>query len=224
MVKPAVSQESASPSAGSAPEPPSHKKFRTGCGILTWTGLGLLILLCIWSASQPYSRIVENPKRTAARVLGKGIADAVTQFYQEYGRWPLPPGQTAGSMDLSIDTSEKSGLIRILLGAESDASAKRNTGNFNFLEDMKIAKRGQVENGPKWLGGVVMDAGEFAVVDSWGNFYQVRLDTSGDGEIENPDEEQRLDGQLTVKTRVLVWSAGKDRKEETWEDNPRSWD
>ena len=63
-----------------------------------------------------------------------------------------------------------------------------------------------------------------SVVDGWGNFFRVRLDMDGDGSIENPCLDEALEGRAKLKARVIVWSPGKDGNDETWEDNPKSWD
>jgi hypothetical protein len=90
---------------------------------------------------------------------------------------------------------------------------------------MKQAKPGPKSGGPKWVNGLIDDSGShfLFVVDPWGNFYHVRLDADGDGSLENPNIEERLAGRTRLQKRVLVWSPGKDGKEETWEDNPKSW-
>jgi hypothetical protein len=52
----------------------------------------------------------------------------------------------------------------------------------------------------------------------------VKLDTDYNKELENPDTNGVADGLTKLAKRVLVWSPGKDGKEETWEDNVKSWD
>ena len=64
----------------------------------------------------------------------------------------------------------------------------------------------------------------YSIVDAWGNLYHLRLDTDGDGWVENPDSNQAAEGRPKLKKLVIVWSPGKDGLEETWEDNPKSWD
>ncbi|MES2708532.1 MAG: hypothetical protein V4726_18205 [Verrucomicrobiota bacterium] len=157
-------------------------------------------------------------------MLSKFIAGAITQFYGDYGKLPVPAGQTAGSLDLTADTSEKSGLIRILLGKEADGPSKQNIRNINYLEGMKAARRGQAHDGPKWIGGLITEDGECAAVDGWGNFFQVRLDTNGDRAVENSNPDEIRDGRLILQNKVLIWCSGKDHREETWSDNIKSWD
>jgi hypothetical protein len=50
------------------------------------------------------------------------------------------------------------------------------------------------------------------------------MDTDGDGWVVNPELNQVADGRTKLKKRVIVWSAGKDGREATWDDNARSWD
>ena len=96
------------------------------------------------------------------------------------------------------------------------------------LQDDPTAKgkaaTAQAGGSDKWRNGLVLEDENIEIVDGWGNYYKVKLDTDYNKELENPDTNGVEDGLTKLAKRVLVWSPGKDGKEETWEDNVKSWD
>lgn len=188
-----------------------------------------IVAILAAAAFGAYGKIVENAKRTDSRVLGKGVADAVTQYYGDYNRLPKPGSSSAGE-DATTDTSGAEGMIRVLMGKEGDSDSQQNSRKINYLEGMKSAKartgvrQGQSAGSDKWIGGLVIEEGNFEAVDGWGNYFSMRLDSNYDGEIENPNTDEVGDGRQKLPNKVIIWSAGKDGKEETWEDNIKSWD
>ncbi|MES2705437.1 MAG: prepilin-type N-terminal cleavage/methylation domain-containing protein [Verrucomicrobiota bacterium] len=188
-----------------------------------------IVAILAAAAFGAYGKIVENAKRTDSRVLGKGIADAVTQYYGDYNRLPKPTSASAGE-DSSTDTSGAEGMIKILTGKEGDSDTQQNSRKINYLEGMKAAKArtglrtGEAAGSDKWVGGLVIEEGNTEAVDGWGNYYQMRLDSNYDGEMENPNLDEVGDGRQKLPNRVIIWSSGKDGKEDTWEDNVKSWD
>ncbi|MES2706635.1 MAG: hypothetical protein V4726_08540 [Verrucomicrobiota bacterium] len=189
----------------------------------------LLVPVILFFVIGLYFRRPPEGKRTDSRVLGKGIADAVTQFYGDYNRLPKPPSFKDGQ-DSSTDTSAAGGLIQILFGKEPDNDAQQNTRKINYLEGMKAAKarsgtrNAEAEGSDKWIGGLVLEEGRFEAVDGWGNYYRIRLDSNYDGEMINPNADEVDDGREKLPNRVIIWSPGKDGKWETWSDNLKSWD
>lgn len=61
-------------------------------------------------------------------------------------------------------------------------------------------------------------------MDAWGGYYRVRFDSNYDGEMLNPNEDEVGEGRMKLPNRVIIWSAGKDGKWDTWDDNIKSWD
>lgn len=55
----------------------------------------LAVVVLVWLAFQS-GPIQPNAKRSDTRVIGKGIADAVSQFYGDYNRLPKPPSAKQG--------------------------------------------------------------------------------------------------------------------------------
>jgi hypothetical protein len=155
------------------------------------------------------------------------ISHSIEQFLADYGHLPLPTGSASAGRDLDTDTGSASGLVAVVTGKEPAGSSTKpqNLRGIDYLEGVKPAKVIK-KTGPLWADGLVIDGTppEYSIVDAWGNLYHLRLDTDGDGWVENPDSNEVADGRTKLKKRVIVWSAGKDGYEETWEDNPKSWD
>jgi prepilin-type N-terminal cleavage/methylation domain-containing protein len=176
-----------------------------------------------------YGKIVENAKKTDSRVMGKGVADAVTQFYGDYNRLPKPTSASAGE-DSKTDTSGAEGMIKILTGKEGESDTIQNSRKIDYLEGMKNAKprtgvrTGEAAGSDKWVSGLVLEEGNTEAVDGWGNYFSMQLDSNYDGEMENPNLDEVGDGRQKLSNKVIIWSAGKDGKEDTWEDNIKSWD
>jgi hypothetical protein len=112
--------------------------------------------------------------------------------------------------DVSTDTSTEEGLILILKGMDTTA----NPRNADYLGDLKDAKK--TTRG--WVGGLVRDRERIQLLDPWGRPYLIRFDGDGDGYVADP---ATPGGRLARK--IIVWSAGKDGDENTWEDNVTSW-
>ena len=126
---------------------------------------------------------------------------------------------------METDTGTAQGLVTVLIGKEPAGPTIQNPRGTNYLDGLKPAKPGKSADGPPWVNGLIYEApSQLAVVDAWGNLYHIRMDTNGDGLIANPCPDEVAEGRALLKQLVIVWSPGKDGKEETWEDNPKSWD
>jgi len=163
--------------------------------------------------------------------MSLAISNGIDQFLADHGSLPLPTDNAPAGRDLDADTGSASGLVAVLSGKEpADSSTKpQNPGGVDYLEGIKPAKQlkpTRAKSAPPWANGLMTEGTppQYSIVDAWGNLYHLRLDTDGDGWVENPDPLQVADGRTKLKKRVIVWSAGKDGREATWEDNPMSWD
>ena len=163
-----------------------------------------------------------------AQVMANGISNSINEFYADYTRLPHPQAQKAQTGDVDSDTSPSTGLTQVLMGVEPEQEEKQNPRHTDYLEGIKPAKLSKKAGTPHaWSNGLMVDGkgvNWYSIVDFWGNFYRVRLDTDGDGFVENPDLNEIAEGRTKLKQRVIVWSPGRDGKEETWTDNPKSWD
>ena len=137
----------------------------------------------------------------------------------------MPSVALPGNSDLDTDTSPTHNFLAIILGLEQAGEARQNPQNTNYAEGLKPAKRMSGGQYP-WSNGLffVTDTGPYGLVDYQGKPYRVRLDTSNDREIANPNPLEISEGRSRLPKGVIVWGAGKDGNWETWDDNPKSWD
>ena len=56
---------------------------------------------------------------------------------------------------------------------------------------------------------------------AWGGYYYVKLDLDYDHEMDNPNLNDA--GRNRLRASCLVWSGGKDKNKDTWDDNVMSW-
>ena len=199
-------------------------------GSWDWTliGFAVLMIAIIWAASQADGRIPNGVRQKEAQVMAVAIDNSVEQFLADNGRLPVPEKACNRGGDSDNDTSSIEGLTTILIGKESGTTPKQNLQGADYLEGIKPAKLSKKAGTPHaWSNGLIVDEkgiNWYSIVDSWGNFFRVRLDTDRGGFVENPDINEIAEGRTKLKRRVIVWSYGKDGKEETWTDNPKSWD
>lgn len=194
--------------------------------------LTVMAIIAILAAASfaGYGKIVEGVRKKEAQVMAIAVANAVEQFYADYNRLPKPTSATDGA-DSDTTTEGGEGLVKVLTGKEGEEGAVQNSRKVDYAEGIKPAKvvkgkaaTAQAGGSDKWRNGLVLEDENIEIVDSWGNYYKVKLDTDYNKELENPDTNGVADGLTKLAKRVIVWSPGKDGKEETWEDNVKSWD
>ena len=175
-----------------------------------------------------YGKIVEGVRKKEATIISIALANGVEQFYSDYNRLPKSVSSSAGEdAETSSESSEE--VIKVLIGKEGESEKLQNPRNTNYLEGLKQAKpapkgkKAVAGGSSKWVNGLADEDGEYSVVDGWGNYYKMKLDSDYDGKIDNPNIKAVADGVKDVIKRVIVWSPGKDGKEETWEDNVMSF-
>lgn len=151
--------------------------------------IGVAILAAI---AFPATAMVMNQARVAqAEQDVRAVVSSIKSYEIHYGILP-----TAGSNDES-DTPTDSKLIDILSGHDNEYNPKE----MPFLE----GKRAQPARAGKPARGGFVDEGDgsLSLVDPWGNFYVVRLDLDGDGQIKVPGRSK------PVEASVACWSYGK---------------
>jgi prepilin-type N-terminal cleavage/methylation domain-containing protein len=139
------------------------------------------------------------------------LAQAISNFKQEYGRWPVTGGEQHKS---------NSSFMTNLLGNDTTV----NKRGINFAKDIRVAKGNPPSNGLYRTG----NSGE--VFDPWGNLFEIYIDHDGDGQVANP-EGASAGGGNTLYLKVAVISAGLDKKMtgsnedgvDGIKDNARSW-
>lgn len=177
-----------------------------------------------------YGKIVDGVRKKGSIVMSIAISNAVEQFYADYNRLPKPTSATDGT-DSESTTESSEGLVKVLIGKEGESQTIQNPRNTDYAEGIKPAKSRKKKandtantGSEKWADGLVTEDDTYEIVDAYGNYYKVKLDSDYDKELENPNTMQVAEGRTKMTKRVIVWSPGKDALEETWEDNVMSWD
>ena len=176
-----------------------------------------------------YGRIISGVRKKESQVMAVTIANSVAQFFADYNRLPRSASSTAGS-DTQTTTEGSEGVVMVLVGKEGEGEGLQNSRAINYLDGMKPAKAAtknkQAAAGAsdKWVNGLVFEDDNYEIVDGWGNYYNILLDSNYDKEIENPSVDEVAAGRGRLPRQVVVWSAGADGNLDTWDDNPKSWD
>jgi type II secretory pathway pseudopilin PulG len=154
--------------------------------------------------------VLRKDDRVHAEHTARNLKNAIAAYVTEYREYPLLDPVN----DLTIDSGHA--VMDVLFGSDAQKSpGGRNPRGIAFYTDRVAKPMGE----GRFRKGVTLDdttAGE--LWDPWGNHYRVRLDTNGDGRIENPE----VPGTHLPES-ILVWSAGPDGDFETWADNVKSW-
>lgn len=149
-----------------------------------------MVPMCGPFSFSSYSAPVQMRKTQASRAATE-LATAIRNYHAEYKAYPLSDDLA----DQRLDTSSQAGLIGILMG--------ENTRGILFFSEKKAKVRGRPG---LWFEGE--DVANAELFDSWGNLYQVLIDTNGDGKLEVPKRHGNLGETEIIEETVAVWSYG----------------
>jgi prepilin-type N-terminal cleavage/methylation domain-containing protein len=149
--------------------------------------------------------------KTKARSDVNQIAAAIGNYFMEYNKYPIPGG---GDSDSDIETDQA--FMSILMGFDPEM----NPRGTSYIEP-KAANNGV-------SGMISPGGGPGDLVDPWGKRFKVKMDGNYDKEVDNPNPSG---DNRTLYQRVLVWSTGPDREEDStqaiggdlWRDNLTNW-
>lgn len=133
--------------------------------------------------------VKESGRKTQAKNDTVQLANAIKNFYTEYGEYP--DGLTGSPATLPVE------VLEALMG--TTAGATINPRRTVFIEVPDAKGRGEVRMGGyyegKWL-------------DPWGGEYRVAADSDYNNEISNPYTGA---GDTTLRTGAIAFSLGKDK-------------
>lgn len=155
--------------------------------------------------------VLDKARKAGTRNMALQTKTAISTYYTEYRRYPLPRGASSGG-ESPIRTDEE--LMDILLGAEDN---KYNPRGITFYS-------GKNAKGRK--GGLVMNSnGGGKLVDPWGELFYVIIDTDNNNRVKAPFNKKGEDeGSNEIPDSVIVWSTGPDGPESDGvEDNITTW-
>jgi hypothetical protein len=175
-----------------------------GKGCLAGVAIVLLIMAAGFFAGR--GRRTENRKKSEAMEASQRLVIAILSFDLDHQRLPLPVG-VPGGKDLDTDTSAGAGVVSALKGFDETV----NPRGVDYLGEVKDAR--VTVGGP--ISGVYKESEHVAALfDPWGRPYHLRIDGDGDGFLNDPSRPG-----MKIRSKVLIWSSGKDGDAYTWEDN-----
>lgn len=166
--------------------------------------LVVVAIIAILAASSfaGYTKIQTTIKKTKATKTANEISTAVKTYYKDYDSFPV----ASTGEDFLGDTEKNPELSLILLGKD----LTKNSRGTNYLEGL-LDKTGNANP----VDGVDWSVPEKPVIyDPWGQPFNIKIDTTIDGEIDNPLTQTGNNPKIRGNM-CLVWSTGKPGTDKT---------
>lgn len=195
----------------------SPQKQQNGAG---FTLLELMIVIVIigilLGITIPASKgILEKANKMAAQNDALQLKAAIGSYFTEYRKYPKrdPKPDDGANPDLSDST-----LMDILLAADNEAQqGGLNPRRIPFYSGAKAKPAGD----GKFRKGISSNAnGGGDLWDPWTENFRVVMDTDYNNRIPAPSF---VTDVSFIPQGVIVWSAGKDKKDEETKDNVVTW-
>ncbi len=187
----------------------SHRRsfIRQGFTLIELLVVITIIAVLAGLAVPAANGVMRKAKKVKTSAALKDIQLGIKNYQAEYNRYPVKAGDTS---EEPIALSEGSDLLLALLGKDD----KLNPRGIVYIEP-PVAKGG--------TGGLTGDEGNYALVDSWGEPFQVIIDKNYDNKIANPDKRNEDPGvsdgaPANLPIGVGVYSHGEDKKPYTKDD------
>jgi prepilin-type N-terminal cleavage/methylation domain-containing protein len=150
--------------------------------------------------------VQDQAKKTQAKNDLTQIVTAVTAFYTEYGRYPLPAGTSGdGYIYGGPSGNDSKGLFDALRGLD----AAQNPRQIVFMSPPDVKDAANPRSGI----GTTTGTGQF--FDPWGVPYSVTIDADYDNQVPNPYGANNGAGGDKIRQGVIAWSFGKDSAQGT---------
>ena len=163
----------------------------------------IVIIAVLAGLAFPVFQSVQNQaKKTQARNDANQIVTAVSAFYTEYGRYPLPATATSDAAATYGSSNSNKALFDELRGVSNTL----NTRQIVFLSPPDAKDPTIPRNGI--AGTSSARAGEY--FDPWGTAYFLSIDWDYDNEVVNPYGADKGAGSAKIRQGVLSWSLGKN--------------
>jgi prepilin-type N-terminal cleavage/methylation domain-containing protein len=157
---------------------------------------------------------LRKAERTHAENTCYNIKNAISAYFTEYRKYPAK-----ASEEETDEIRTDSDLMDILLGADSEAEkGGLNPRRIAFYTD-KAAK--PLGDGSFRKGVTLESDGGGELWDPYGDYYYLRMDLDYNNRTEKPSWDNS-EAQFLPES-ILVWSAGKDKDEQTVKDNVKTW-
>jgi prepilin-type N-terminal cleavage/methylation domain-containing protein len=158
----------------------------------------------------PAFKAVQNQARqTQAKNDLTQIVNAVSAFYTDYGKYPLPSGTTTDYTYGPGGNATNETLFRELRacpGATGDcvAAATINTRQIVFISPPDVKNSATPRSG---VGTAAGNVGQY--FDPWGSNYVVRIDGDYNNQVSNPYT-ANAGAAPNLQIGVIAWSVGID--------------
>jgi prepilin-type N-terminal cleavage/methylation domain-containing protein len=175
--------------------------------MLAFTLIELLVVIVIITilaglAFPVFQSVQNQARKTQAKNDVIQIVTAVSAFYTEYGKYPLPPTATSDA----AATYGSSNSNKVLFDELRGVSNALNTRQIVFLSPPDAKDPSHPRAGIAGTGSA--KAGEY--FDPWGTPYFVSIDWDYDNEVVNPYGADKGAGPAKIRQGVLSWSLGKN--------------
>lgn len=173
--------------------------------------LFLTILVLVWLAALAFyclNRVSPVKEDTA---VAEQLKASIEAYKTEYRR--LPGTNEHSRVDVDLETDQPFMSLLLVNGQKSDPKASPG-GTVFFSTKLAV----QDPKTGYWQNGVLTNpGGTGGLFDSKGNYFRLRVDSDGDGKVYSPIDNE------PINASVIVWSAGKDGRFESWRDNSKTW-
>ena len=177
------------------------------------------------------SKVMDNAKKVETKSTATQIVTAVKSYQTDYGQYPVPTSAPAGQDYTYTNAAGNANLFSVLMATDT-AATSTNTRRIKYFEGRDAKSTTAPRSGfvPTGSGGnkgnKTNNNGQVSVgdlLDSWGNRYVIRLDSSYSDAVVNPyvtrdDTANATDDPANppptstslLRFGVVVWTYGKD--------------
>ena len=170
-----------------------------------FTLIELLVVIAIVAvlmglAFPVFQGVINQAKKTQAKNDLTQIVTAVNAFYTEYGKYPVPSGNSDDGYVIGGTGSSSGTVITALRG--SDLALNPRQIVFISPPDAKDQTNSR--------SGIKTSNGQF--YDPWGMPYGISIDANYDNQVPNSYDPDTGAGPDKIRQGVISWSLGKDTK------------
>jgi prepilin-type N-terminal cleavage/methylation domain-containing protein len=158
----------------------------------------IVILAILAGLSFPVFQSVQNAaKKAQAKNDLNQIVTALTAFYTEYGKYPVPAGNTDDGYVIGGNGTSSGPVMRALRGLDPTLNPRQIV----FLNPAEAKDQTNPRAGIK--------TADDQFYDPWGVAYAISIDANYDNQVPNPYAFHA--GSAALRHGVIAWSFGRDK-------------
>jgi len=166
----------------------------------------IVIIAILMGLAFPAFQAVRNQaKKTQAKNDLVEIVTAVNAFFTEYGKYPLPATATS---DATATYGPTFTTNKTLFDELRGITFALNTRQIVFISPAEAKDPTNPRAGI--AGTTSASVGQY--FDPWGTAYSISIDWDYDNQVTNPYTADTGAGAAQIRTGVIAWSLGKDKK------------